>query len=247
MKTDKTILLPPSRGRIPGMLLFAIGCFVLGVQYNGFGGQGKSNAELQRVYGQMEAAGKGFRSFYAKISKKKYTALLKEFGTTETGEFCLARDKDGSTMMRQDISSPRREILTIKGELVTIYQPTIKEAQIYNLGKSKEKSAEFLTLGIGQPPAELQKSYDISYQGEESVGGAPCDVLALKPKNPKTAALFASIIWWVKKSSGIPIQQKLQEPSNDYLLVTFSDEKINLKIPDSKFEQKLPGVNIQRF
>ena len=153
----------------------------------GWGAQGKDNPELQQIYSKMEEAGKSFRSFYAKISEKQYTAILKEFGTVETGEFYLARAKDGSTMMRQDIASPTRVILTIKGELVTLYRPKIKEAHIHNLGKSKGDSAEYLALGIGQPPAELQKNYDISYQGEESVGGSSCALLNLKPKTPKQA------------------------------------------------------------
>ncbi|MGD0099544.1 MAG: sigma-E factor regulatory protein RseB domain-containing protein [Acidobacteriota bacterium] len=248
MKTDKTQPLLPYRRRFLEILLFAAACFMPVVHSIGWGAEGKDNPELQQVYRQMEAAGKGFRSFHAKISKKQYTAVLKEFGTVETGEFYMARAKDRSTMMRQDITSPARVILTIKGELITIYRPTIKEAQIHNLGKSRENSAEYLALGIGQPPAELQKNYDISYQGEESVGGSPCALLNLKPKNPKTSNLYALIVWWVKKSSGIPIQIKLQETNNDFLLVTFSDEKINPNIPDSKFEQKLPaGVEIQRF
>ena len=194
----------------------------------------------------MEAAGKGFRSFTARITERKFTAILKEFGTTETGEFFLARAKDGSTMMRREITSPGKVILTIKGEVLTVYRPAVKEAQIANLGKNKDK-AEFLALGIGQPPSELQKSFNISYQGVESVGGDPCSVLVLKPRDAKTAAYYAMIVMWVP-SSGVPTQYKLQEPNNDYLLVTFSDKKLNVKIPDSKFEQKLPrGVQPLRL
>jgi outer membrane lipoprotein-sorting protein len=38
------------------------------------------------------------------------------------------------------------------------------------------------------------------------------------------------------------------EPSGDYTLLTFSEEKLNAKIPDSMFEQKLPkDVDIQHI
>jgi outer membrane lipoprotein-sorting protein len=63
----------------------------------------------------------------------------------------------------------------------------------------------------------------------------------LKPKSASAGAFFATITLWIKKSSGVPIQQKLQEPSGDYLLVVFSDEKLNPKISEAKFEQKLPA------
>ncbi len=210
--------------------------------------QPKENPELLRVYRQMETAGKNLRTFYAKIAQKKYTAILKEFGTTKTGEFYLARAKDGSTMMRRDLQSPGREILTLKGETAISYQPAVRQAIVANLRNNTDKAAEFLAFGIGKPPGDLQKNYDIAYQGEEAVGGAPCAVLAMKPKDPKMARWYPFIAMWVKKASGIPIQYKLQEPNNDYLLVTFSDEKVNIKIPESKFEQKLPkDVEIQRY
>jgi len=225
--------------RTAGLLFFCL---------SGFGmPQSKEATELQRVLSQMEAVGKTFRTFTARFSKKKYTAVLEEFDTPETGEFCYARAKDGSALLRQDATSPGRSILTIKGGTATSYQPAIKQAQIVNLGQNKDK-AEYLALGIGQSPAKLQETFNLSYQGTEQISGVPCSILVLKPKNPKAAAMFSSITLWIRKSTGIPIQQKLQEPSGDYLLVNFYDEKLNTRIPDSKFEQKLPaGTDIQRL
>jgi outer membrane lipoprotein-sorting protein len=206
--------------------------------------QQKGPSGLEPVLKQMEAAGRNFRSFSAKFSQKKYTAVLREFGTPDTGDFYYSRAKDGSALLRREITHPGREILTIKGGVAAYYQPEIKQAHIYNLGKDKDK-AEYLALGIGQSPAKLQETFDISFQGSESIGGAACSILVLKPKTSGVSALYSSITLWVKKQSGIPIQHKFLEPSGDYLLMSFSNEKLNLKIPDSIFEQKLAGVEIQ--
>jgi len=242
MKTYSYSHRPAGMGRIA---LVVWCCLLLSVSV--FGGQGKEKGDLDRVLAQMESVGKGFKTFAAKFSQKKYTAVLKEFDTPETGEFYYARARDGSAMLRQDATSPGRRILTIKGGTATIYQPDIRQAQIANLGQNKDK-AEYLALGIGQSPAKLQETFQISYQGSETLNGAPCSVLLFKPRSAKAAAMFSSITLWVKKSSGIPVQQKLQEPSGDYLLVSFFEEKLNTKIPDSRFEQKLPsGVDIQRI
>lgn len=228
-----------------GAVSLAIAC-LFAVAAVAFGAQGKDEG-LQRVFRQMDAAGKGFRSFSAKMSQKKYTAILKEFGMPETGDFYFARSKDGSSMIRQEITKPARTILTVKNGIATIYRPGLKEAQVVNLGKNKDK-AEFLAVGIGQPPSELQKNFNVAYNGTETVAGIPCSILNLKPKDAKAAAYYAVIVLWVKQSSGIPMQYRLQEPNNDYLLVTFTDEKLNQKVPDSKFEQKLPsGVQVQRL
>ncbi|NWG12568.1 MAG: outer membrane lipoprotein carrier protein LolA [Acidobacteria bacterium] len=140
---------------------------------------------------------------------------------------------------------PARRTLTIKGGVATIHQPGVKQAQIVNLGRNKDK-AEYLALGLGQSPARLRETFTIRYQGTESVEKASCWMLILTPKSSAAAAYFSSITLWIKKTSGIPVQEKLQEPNGDYLLVTFSNERLNIPLPASKFEQKLPpGTDIQ--
>jgi outer membrane lipoprotein-sorting protein len=206
-----------------------------------------NQGSLEQVLAQMEAVGKTFRSFLAHFTQKKYTAVLKEFDTPESGEFYYARAKDGSALLRQEVVSPGKRILTIKGGVATVYNPVIKQAQIVNLGKNKDK-AEFLALGLGQSPAKLQSTFEIEYQGVDQVGSNLCSILLLKPKSASVSAYFSAITLWVKKTTGVPIQQKLQEPSGDYLLVDFSDEKTNVTIPDAKFEPQLPsGIEIQRY
>jgi outer membrane lipoprotein-sorting protein len=207
--------------------------------------QAKGQSNLDGVLRQMEAVGKTFRSFSANFVQKRYTAALKEFDAPESGEFYYARAADGSAMIRQEFMKPASRILTIKGGTATLYQPGIKQAQIYSLGKNKDK-AEYLALGIGQSPAKLQETFDIQLTGSENVNGVPASVLVLKPKNPKAAALASSVTLWIQKTSGFPIQEKLEEPYGDYSLIQFSNEKLNQKIPESKFDQKLPaGVEKQ--
>jgi outer membrane lipoprotein-sorting protein len=206
----------------------------------GFGAQGKDEGDLRQTFRQMNAAGKGFRSFQARFSQKKYTAVLKEFDTPETGEFYYVRNKNGSAFLRQEVTSPGKKILTVKGDKAVFYQPAIKQAQIANLGNYKNL-AEYLAIGIGQSPEKLEKDFSISYQGSEAVNGENCSVLLLKPKSPKVASRFSAITLWVKKSNGILVQNKFLEPSGDYTLLTFSDEKLNANISNSQFEQKLPN------
>ncbi len=209
--------------------------------------QTKEDPGLEQVLQQMESVGKTFRSFSARFTQKKYTAILREFDIPETGEFYYARAKDGSALLRQEVTSPGVRILTIKGGVAIVYQPVIKQAQLVDLGKNKDK-AEYLALGLGQSPGRLRQSFEMRYKGTEPAGGAPCSVLYLQPKNAAAAAYFSSITLWIKKSNGLPVQQKLQEHNGDYLLVSFSNEKLNPKIPASTFEQKLPsGVDLQRI
>jgi outer membrane lipoprotein-sorting protein len=202
---------------------------------------------LEQVLNQMEAVGKTFRSFKAHFSQKKYTAVLKEFDAPESGEFYYGRAQDGSALFRQEFTKPAAKILTIKGGIAQLYQPALRQAQVVSLGKNKDK-AEYLAVGLGQSPAKLSQTFDMKVEGAEAVNGIACSVLALRPKDPAAAAHFSSITLWVTNPGGIPIQHKLQEPNGDFLLVNFLGEKLNVHIPASLFDQKLPpGVEIQRY
>lgn len=206
-----------------------------------------AQAALDKVLERMGAVGKDFRSFQADFTQRQYIAVLKEFENPESGVFLYARAQDGSALLRQEFKVPGHKILTIKAGTALVYQPSLNQATRINLGKNKDK-AEFLALGIGQSPARMRETFNIEFQGEEKVDEALCSVLLLKPKSSATAAFFSSITLWISNSSGLPLQQKLQEPNGNYLLNKFSSPKLNPKLTDADFEQKLPkGVEIQQI
>jgi len=207
----------------------------------------QSPGALEQVLDRMGAVGREFHSFEARFSQRQFIAVLQEFDSAETGLFQYVRARDGSALLRQEVTVPAVRILTIKGGVATIYQPRINQASIVNLGKNKDK-AEYLALGIGQTPAKLRETFDIEYRGTEAIDGSPCSILVLKPKSRAAAAYFSSFTLWIKTANSLPVQQKLQEPNGNYLLVKFTGEKLNPRIPESRFEQKLPkDVEIQRI
>ena len=130
---------------------------------------------------------------------------------------------------------------------VKIFNRTIKQANKYTLGK-RQQLAEYLTLGIGQSSEKLRDKFNISYGGSEPVNGESCTMLVLEPKDPEAKRYITSITIWLKQSSGTPAQYKFLQPGEDYMLETFSGEKVNEKIDNSMFEQKLPkGVDVRRL
>lgn len=198
---------------------------------------GVTDGELKSVLARMEQASGNFESFIADTEMKKYSVMFEEFETTENGIFYYKRADDGSALIRWEI--PGKRILTIHDEEALAYQPRIKSAQRYNLGENKDK-AEYLALGIGQSPKDLEETFHISYLGKEKVRDEDCSILEFRPKDVKTANMYTSIIIWVKDSTSVSARMKLLEPTEDYLLVEFSNEKLNEKIDKSKFRQKLP-------
>ena len=236
-----------SAGRAVAACLFIVCLSGIQLALGSMPDQGKESADLQRVLNKMDLVAQSFRTFAAKFSQKKYTSVLEEFDTPETGEFYYSRTKDGSVLMRHEVMNPGRRILTIKGSTLTVYRPSIKEAQIANREKM-QNIVEYLALGIGQNSAKLREKFLITYLGTEPIDHIACSILVFTPKDPKTAARIESITVWLKDSTGTPAQYKFLEPTKDYLLINFWDEKLNVKIPDSKFDQKLPsGTEIQKL
>jgi outer membrane lipoprotein-sorting protein len=176
--------------------------------------------------------------------QKKYTAVLKEFDTEEKGLFAYARTTDGLALIRKEITSPSPTIAIINRDQGLIYYPKIKQAQRLRLGQYKDK-AEFLAVGVGQSAGRMKENFAIRLVGHEAVNGIPCTVLELKPKSEKTAAFLSVITLWFDEQRWVPIQSRMQEPNEDYLLTRFSDIKLNTKLPESLFSMKLPsGVEI---
>jgi outer membrane lipoprotein-sorting protein len=209
--------------------------------------QSKEDPEIQKTLNKVDEAAGNFRSFTAKFVQKRYLALLKEYETPESGEFYYALARDKSVRMRHEIAAPVQRITTISGASAVVYEPKTKEATEYLLGKRKNL-VEYLATGMGQSASKLREQFYITYQGTEAIQGTPCSVLVFVPRNQSAAASVKSITIWFKKLSGIPAQYKFLEPTGDFMLETFSEERLNAKIPDSKFEQKFSrDVEVQKF
>ena len=222
---------------------------LLTILYTGFNSraQDKENSELAKTLARMDAVSEEFSSFEAKLTQKEYVALLKRFEPPETGEFYYVMDKNRVVQLRREILTPRVHITTIKGNSATVYQPSTKQAKIYNLG-NRGNLVEYLATGLGQSSAGLMEQFEISFDGTEDIDGETCSILSLVPKDKSAAASVKSITIWIKNSTGTPAQYKFLEPTNNYILQTFSGEKLNGKIPADKFEQKFPnGTEILRL
>ena len=127
------------------------------------------------------------------------------------------------------------------------YQPLLKQANRYDLGARKDR-AEFLLLGFTSKKEALREAYAIRWLGPETIGGRQTYALELTPRSDKVSAFFSRIVLWVDGRLWVPIQQKLVEPTRDYLLIRFEDVRLNLDLPASRFELELPSdVNVIQF
>jgi len=193
---------------------------------------------LEKLLDRLEEQGAEVKSMSALLEQKKWTDILQEFDEGEFGRFLFLKKKD-QVFLRKEIEDPQLSFLVIADSEVVFFQPLIKQAQKYRLGKNKDK-AELLVLGFGTTREALEETYEMELLGEEKVGEIQTWILEMIPRSDKVQAFFSKIVLWIDAHRWIPIQQKLIEPTDDYLLVRFSEVQLNPKLSPSDFKLKLP-------
>jgi len=214
-----------------GLLLFA------GVGFPLQAGAAES-LTLEQVLTQIDQRGAGLRSMSSSISQKRWTDILQEFDQGESGQFLFLKEDD-KIYLRKDIAKPQQNTLIIGDGKLSFYQPKIKQLQRYDLGQRGDR-AEFLLLGFSSNKKALKEAYQIRLGTKEMVEGREAYPLELTPKSQTLSAYFTQIVLWIDTTLWVPIQQKLVEPTHDYLLIRFENIELNPKIPKSRFDLKVP-------
>lgn len=199
----------------------------------------QTNADLERVLGQMDNAAAKFRSSEAKFVWNQYAKVVDE---TDTQKGRIYFRRSGSdTQMAADVMEPDKKYVVYSEGKVQLYQPKIDQVTVYSTGKDKAAVESFLVLGFGGGGHDMLKSFDVKYAGTETVDGVETAKLELTPKSEKLRNTFARILLWIDPARGISVQQQFFEPSGDYRLAKYSDIQLNQKIPDQAFKLKTTG------
>ncbi|MCS7026622.1 MAG: hypothetical protein NZV14_17635 [Bryobacteraceae bacterium] len=175
----------------------------------------------------------------AKIRKLTYTAVIRDT-TEELGEIAMRRGKNRDMEVRVDFSQPDAKTWAFRGRKAELFLPKINTVQEYDLGKHGRLLDQFLLLGFGSLSKDLEKSYIIKLLGEEILGGRKTSKLELIPRSSQARQHLAKVEIWIPTDSSYPVQQKFDQGSGDYTLVTYSEIKLEPFLPDSAVRLILP-------
>jgi len=196
----------------------------------------QSGGSLEKVLNEMDRASVNFKSAQANFDWDQYTKVVNEHDTQQ-GTIYFRRESKG-TQMAADITHPDKKYVVFSGNTVQVFQPSMDQITEYNVGKNKSEVESFLVLGFGGSGHELQKSFEVKYDGPETVNGIQTQKLELTPKSKTVAANFSKIILWIDPKEGVSVQQQLISPSGDYRLAKYSNIKLNKNIPSDVFKIK---------
>ena len=194
---------------------------------------------LASVLAHMDGAAATFQNLTADFRRVSHTAVINE-DTVDTGTLYVKRPKASDVRMRFDFQPPNPKQVEFSGHTALVYTPKNNEATEYDLTKQKGLIDQFLLLGFGSNSRELQKAYSIRMGGAETIGGQKTVRLELTPKSKEALEHLKKVDLWISDATGVAVQQKLYEAGGDYMLATYTNMKLNEKLPDSAFKLNLP-------
>ena len=198
--------------------------------------QSANSDGLDAVLKKMDAAAASFRTTQADFVWEQYQKVVDETDTQEGTVYYRRSGKD--IEMMAEIKKPDRKFVLYKGGELKVYQPKIEQVMVHPAGKNKSEIESYLVLGFGGSGQDLTKSFDVAYQGTETVNNIATAKLQLIPKSDKLRNTFARIILWIDLQRGISVQQQFFEPQGDYRLAKYSAIRVNEKINNDVFQLK---------
>jgi outer membrane lipoprotein-sorting protein len=200
----------------------------------------RSSAEtLEDVLSRMDKSSSSFRAMTAKIRKVSYTAVIKDL-SEESGTIAMRTAKKGEMEVRVDFTAPDQKTWAFRGRKAELYVPKINTVQEYDLGKHARLLDQFLLLGFGSTSRDLRKNYSLNLLGSEQLQGKVLSRVELIPKSAEAQEHLKRVEIWVPQDAGYPVQQKFFQGSGDYVLVTYSDVKLEPTLTDTVVRLVLP-------
>jgi outer membrane lipoprotein carrier protein len=161
---------------------------------------------------------------------QQYTYAATGRERTSTGELLIK--KPGR--MRWNYEKPEPSLWLANGSEFVAYEPEAKQAFKQDLKASQLPAAVAFLMGRGK----LADEFEVALAKELPYGSGDDYRLALKPK--KAQSTYRNIYFVVDPRTYLVRQSVLINAQGDINAITFSDVKLNTKIPDDTFKWTPP-------
>jgi outer membrane lipoprotein carrier protein len=196
--------------------------------------QPASDPALTEVVSRMQKAYEAATDYRASFTQK-YTVAATGRERQLSGEVMIK--KPGR--MRWSYEKPAPQMYLTTGQVLWVYEPEDRQAYRQDLKASQLPAAVSFLMGKGR----LGEEFDISVAKQLPYGTPADHRLLLKPRKPQST--YKAIYFVVDPKTFLVRQSVLINEQGDVNAITFSDVKLNTKIPDSTFKFTPPaGVRI---
>ena len=206
-----------------------------------------NQVDLQSVLHKMDEVATTFRSAQANFEWDTYEKVIDEIDEVQTGTIYYRRTGKDIDMMAE-VKKVGSTLATVKPEpkyvlysqgKIRLYQPKADQVTEFDVHKDHSDYESYVVLGFGGSGQDLQKVFEVTYEGPETINGVATAKLQLVPKSEAIRGTYKQIFLWIDLEKGVSVQQKLISPQDDYRLAKYSDILVNgKKIPDEVFKLK---------
>ncbi|MFZ0308905.1 MAG: outer membrane lipoprotein carrier protein LolA [Candidatus Sulfotelmatobacter sp.] len=198
--------------------------------------QQQQTPTLESVLKKMDAAAANFQTTQADFVWDQYQRVVDETDTQKGTVYYRRAGKE--IEMMAEIKEPDRKFVLYKDGKLQVYQPKLEQVMVYPASGNHNEIESYLVLGFGGSGQDLMKSFEVSYQGEETIDNIRTAKLQLIPKGEKARGYFPKILLWIDLGRGISVQQQLMQGQGDYRLAKYSAVRLNGKIGNDVFQLK---------
>lgn len=205
-----------------------------------------AQSQLSSVLSQMDAASAKFKNAQADVRYDNYTRAI-NVHDTETGSIFIERtgsiQRMGAVFFNAGESTPAR-IVNFDGKTLRIYTVGTAQVDLFKAGANQAKYDSFLTLGFGGSGKDLQRAWDITDQGSETIDGVKTQKLDLVSKDPSVKDTFAHITIWIDPTRSVSLKQIFFAPNGDTRTANYSKIRLGEKINEKPFTIPTKGVTV---
>jgi len=201
---------------------------------------------LDAVLKKMDAVAANFTTAQANFEWETYQKVIDEIIGVDKGVIYYRKSGKQVEMMAEvketgasaSSMKPEPKFVLLSGGKVRLYQPKLDQVTEYDLGKNHSEFESYIVLGFGASGQDLQKNFDVTYMGPETIDGVKTAKLQLIPKSENVKKTYSQIVLWIDPDRGVSVQQQLFQPQGDYRLAKYSQIKMHEKIGDDVFKLK---------
>jgi outer membrane lipoprotein-sorting protein len=205
--------------------------------------QAPAQSQLNSVLSQMDAASARFKNAQANVRYDNYTRVVNDHDI-ETGSIYIERTGTAEQMGavfynvgpdNKPASTPAR-IVSFDGPTLRIFTVGTNQVDLFKAGANQAKYDSFLTLGFGGSGKDLQRIWDITDQGPDTIDGVKTEKLDLVSKDAGVKNMFTHITIWIDPTRGVSLKQIFYAPNGDNRTATYSNIRLNGSVNRKPYE-----------
>lgn len=202
--------------------------------------QASTNGDLNHVLAELDAAAAKFHSAQANFQWDQFERVVNSMDT-QTGVIYFEGSGDKARVaidVETMDSQPAKKTIVYSGGVLRFFQPQINQMTVFYAKAKQGQYATYLALGFGASGSELTKSWNITYEGTDTIDGVDTAKLDLVSKDASVRANLTHVTIWVDPSRAVSLKQILYEPSGDTRTAYYRNIEYNKKISSSVFRIK---------